>query len=322
MLIITILALIVTIAGWIMARSTEPDIKKIGGVVRTLGILVTIVFALLTFATKSFRTVEAGHVGLEMQFGRVVGVRQPGGHFMSPVSDLVAYPTRLQAYSDSYSAGSRDMQTVNVKMLVNWMIDPTKVEEIYKGYGNVEAVQNRIITAACQETLKQQISLQPASDILKQRSVIKDTVQKALATWLAKYDIILKEVAIQDITFNDDYQKAIESKQVEEQNALKLSYTLQQEQKNAEIAEAKAKGEAASAIAKAKGDAESKRIQASADAEYNLKVAQSVTPLLIQLEKLKVEKARVEKWSGDVPQIMGSGSGMMFQMPLPGQKEQ
>lgn len=49
------------------------------------------------------------------------------------------------------------------------------------------------------------------------------------------------------------------------------------------------------------GEAEATRIKAEAEAEANKKIAESLTPELI-------EKQKIEKWSGDVPQVQGSNT--------------
>ena len=49
------------------------------------------------------------------------------------------------------------------------------------------------------------------------------------------------------------------------------------------------------------GDAEAKRIAAEAEAEANKKVAESLTPELI-------EKQKIDKWNGSVPQIQGGST--------------
>ena len=62
-----------------------------------------------------------------------------------------------------------------------------------------------------------------------------------------------------------------------------------------------AKINAEKAKIKAEGDAEAKRIAAEAEAEANKKVAESLTPELI-------EKQKIDKWNGSVPQIQGGST--------------
>ncbi len=75
----------------------------------------------------------------------------------------------------------------------------------------------------------------------------------------------------------------------------------------AEVAKtvAQAEGDARSAIERARGEAESNRLRNA-----------SLTPQLLELKRLENERARIERWNGDVPRMVtGSGTGLMLQMP-------
>ena len=60
-------------------------------------------------------------------------------------------------------------------------------------------------------------------------------------------------------------------------------------------------------IETAKKEAERLRIEAQGIADYNKKVAESLTPEL-------VNQKTIEKWNGVLPQVTGS-EGMMIQVP-------
>lgn len=51
----------------------------------------------------------------------------------------------------------------------------------------------------------------------------------------------------------------------------------------------------------AEGKADAQKIAAEAEAEANRKIAQSLTPELI-------EKIKYERWNGEVPQVQGNGA--------------
>ena len=54
-------------------------------------------------------------------------------------------------------------------------------------------------------------------------------------------------------------------------------------------------------ISKAEADAKAKITAAEAEAEANRKIAESLTPELI-------EKQKIDKWKGDVPTVQGSST--------------
>lgn len=59
--------------------------------------------------------------------------------------------------------------------------------------------------------------------------------------------------------------------------------------------------EAAANVAKAKGEAQVTIEKAKAEAEANRLRASSITPQLLELEKLEVQRQKIEKWNGVEP---------------------
>lgn len=82
------------------------------------------------------------------------------------------------------------------------------------------------------------------------------------------------------------------------QDSIDKSFQSQQDAQTALANKAKAEAEAGANIATANGEAQVKRIQADADAYVNATLAKSITPALIDYERLQVQKVRAEKWNG------------------------
>ena len=69
-------------------------------------------------------------------------------------------------------------------------------------------------------------------------------------------------------------------------------------------------------VAQAEGDAKSQIERARGEAEANRLRNASLTPQLLELKRLENDRARIEKWNGDVPRmVVGDKTGMMLQMP-------
>ncbi len=60
-------------------------------------------------------------------------------------------------------------------------------------------------------------------------------------------------------------------------------------------------------MAKAEGDARSARALAEGEAEANAKISKSLTPELVEYEKIR-------KWDGRLPQV--SGAAAMLSLPM------
>ena len=82
------------------------------------------------------------------------------------------------------------------------------------------------------------------------------------------------------------------------QASIDEQFAAQQAAKTADFNRRKVEAEAASNVARAKGAAQVALEEAKAEAESNRLLANSITPQLLELEKLKVEHQRIQKWDG------------------------
>lgn len=70
-------------------------------------------------------------------------------------------------------------------------------------------------------------------------------------------------------------------------------------------------------IVQAEADAKKRVAQATGEAEANQKLANSLTPTLLEWQRLENQKQAISKWSGVPPAYIGGGSGTtLFQVPF------
>jgi regulator of protease activity HflC (stomatin/prohibitin superfamily) len=100
-----------------------------------------------------------------------------------------------------------------------------------------------------------------------ERAIIKDLIADTLTERLAQNYIIVDQFSLANVAFSEEFNKAIERKQVAEQAALQKQYELQAAQKDVEIALARAEGEKKAAVIAAEGRAEARKVEAAAEAE-------------------------------------------------------
>lgn len=289
-LAITVLAIIGYISFKKVASSVGKDSQnhmplKAASIV---SLVVAILVPLGIGFYSTFRTIPAGNVGVTTLFGAVRSTPLPEGFNVTiPLVEVTNMSVQLQKHTATYTAATKDMQTVHVDMVLNYRLEAANAPAVFQQTGT--NYENVVIDPAAQEVLKAETASHDASDLLMNRPKVMENVHKNLKVWLTKYHFILEEVAITDIKFDPTYQHAIEEKQRQQQIAQQREYELLQAQKEAEIA-----------AAKAKGLADSRRIQADAEAVYNQKVAASITPEIIKMEYLK-------RWNGELPRVDGSG---------------
>lgn len=214
-------------------------------------------------------------------------IMEPGAYLYVPFfAGNTKFNVKIQPVEIKTSSGTRDQQEVSTSVTINLQIDPTKITQIVKEAGNETGLLDRVKPLAM-ESVNATISKYNAEELLTRRQDVKQGIETLVRDQLAKYGVIVHDVAIQDLQYSREYSEAIERKQVAEQQAKQAEYVTQ-----------KAEQDAKAAIAKAKGEAEANRL------------------LQLSITKEILLQAAIAKWKGDVPQVMGSGGGMIFNIPM------
>ncbi len=257
----------------ITARNFQLGFYAVGG----------IVFLLMAILFRPFAIVNAGDRGVIMHFGKIQNqILDEGIHPIMPVfTSVKSLTVRVQQNTFHADAASRDLQKITTELAVNWHIDPIKVNRVFQQVGDNEQIITGIITPAVSEVLKASVSKQTAEEVITKRTQLKEEIDNNLKKRLATYGIIVDDVSLVNFAFSPEFGKAIESKQIAEQEA-----------KQAEFIAQKATQEAQAEVNRAKGQAEAQRLQ-----------RETLTPVLLQ-------KQAIEKWDGRFPTVMG-GSGTL-----------
>lgn len=249
---------------------------------RTVALVVILALLALT-AYNSFVIVQAGHRGVVVQLGAVKeGVLEEGIHFKIPfIQEVIQTEVRVQKAQSEQTAASKDLQVVTTTVAVNYHVNPNSAQKLYQEVGL--DYQNRIVEPAIGESLKAVTARYTAEELISKRPEVSAEIKESLSKKLSQYHIVLDEINITEFKFSEEYNQAIEQKQIAEQQALKAQLDLQR----IEI-EAKQK------IEQAKAEAESLRLQ-----------KQEVTPELIELRKIEAELEAIKKWDGKLPSVTG-----------------
>lgn len=242
-----------------------------------LGIFLLI----LVINLRPFSIVNAGERGVIMKFGKVQDqVLDEGIHPILPIATSVKkLSVRVQQNSFKFDAASKDLQKITTELAVNWHVDPIKVNKVFQKIGDKQQIIFGIITPAVSEVLKAATAKKTAEEIITKRTELKEEIDKSLKSRLLVYGLIVDDVSLVNFAFSPEFSKAIESKQIAEQEA-----------KQAEFIAKKATQEAQAEVNRAKGQAEAQRLQRL-----------TLTPDLLQ-------KQAIEKWDGRFPMVMG-GNG-------------
>lgn len=248
--------------------------------------LIIILLLLLTVIFNSFVIVDAGHVGVVVQLGAVQPVSlEEGFHFKFPfIQEIVQIEVRVQKRESQQTAASRDMQIVTTTVAVNYHLVHDQVQNLYKQIGL--SYNERIVDPAIGEAVKAVTAQYTAEELISKRSEVSAKIKETLAIKFARYDVTLDEINITEFKFSEEYNNAIEQKQIAEQQALKATLDLQR----IEI-------EAKQTIETAKAEAEALRLQ-----------KEVISINLIELRKIEAQMAAIKKWDGKLPSVTGSAT--------------
>lgn len=279
---------------------------------RIIGTVLGSIFA-LTLVLGSYSTVGPGERGVLVTFGKASdGVLEPGLHLKLPLfSTIKTISVQVNKSDVETSAASKDMQEIHTHVAVNWSVNATSVVNTYKNIGDEDQILKRIIAPAVSEVLKAEMAKLTAEEILTKRLDLKKAIDNGLTGRLANYGVSLADLSIVNLTFSQQFTKAIEDKQIAEQQAKQAEYVAQKATADAKASVNTAKGEAEATVIQAKAQAEANLAKAKAQSEAQKLLRQTITPELLQLKA-------IERWDGTMPNVLGSSqqSGLLFNIPV------
>lgn len=260
--------------------------KFTGSFGKKLIIAVIVVLAAVIIVANCITIIGAGHTGVVVTLGKVQdGVLQEGVHIKAPfIQQVVKIDNRITKLEVQTEAFSKDLQTVTTTLAINYRVDTSKSNSIYKNIGaDYETV---LVTPAVNEVLKAITSKYTAEESVTNRALISDGLVEGLNEKLNSIGLYVTDVNIINFDFSEAFINAIEEKQVAQQKLLKSETDKQ------------------TAIINAEAQAETIRIKAEAEAKANEIINDSLSQNVIEYNK-------VEKWNGELPKVTGNGGSLV-----------
>ncbi len=258
--------------------------------------------AALVLCATSFTVVPAGNTGVVLTLGKVSQHSMSEGfHLKIPfIQSVEIMSNKIQVYETPASAVSKDLQTVSSSIAVNYRISTDKSADLYQNVGT--DYKTVLITPVVQECMKSATAKYTAEQLITERAAVGDEVKSDLDAKLNEYGIYIEKFNIVNFDFSEEFNNAIEAKQVAEQNLIKT----QTEQEQAiVIAEANAKQK----VIAANAEAEAILAEAQAQADANNLIEQSLSNKVLVYDQ-------INKWNGVLPKVSGNGSTLMIDVPL------
>ena len=258
--------------------------------------------AAILVAANSFTIVPAGNTGVVLTLGEVSSTPlSEGFHLKAPfIQQVEDMSNKIQVFNATATAVSRDLQTVNSEIAVNYRLVSDKSPDMYKNVGL--EYSTILVSPVVQECMKSATAKYNAEQLITERESVSTEVKTALDEKLNIYGIYIEKFNIVNFDFTEEFNNAIEAKQVAEQNLLKTKT----EQEQAKVV---AKTEAEKKVIAANAEAEAILAQAQAQADANKLLEESLSSKVIAYEQ-------IQKWDGVMPKVTGKDGGLLIDVNI------
>ncbi len=232
----------------------------------------------VVFLASMAVVVPPGQAGIQVLFGKVNAEALPSGlHFINPFTQVVEMEVRTRNYTmsnmtdegqkkgdDSISVISSDGLTVKLDATIFYSLQQARLPEIYRTIG--PDVEERIVRSEIRASLRDAAAALSATELYtSKRQSFVDQVTKALKAAFESRGITLEQMLLRNVILPDQITKSINDKISADQDAQKMAFVLQKE----------------------KQEAERKRIEAEGQAKAQQIVSQSLTPQIIEYQRIQ-----------------------------------
>lgn len=298
-------------------------------------------FLLFIFIPFSFHTVQAGEVAVVKHLGEARAVRTAGTYFDFWITESYKkYDSKVQNLNINANTYSKDGQSMDILINVQYQMDTSKSLDIENNYGSLDALSAKI-ESVTEGRAKSVLANYSAMEIIEGRAKITELVEKDVKAAIDKdYYAYINTVVLTNIDFTDAFEKTVEDKMIAEQEKLKAQYEKETAIINAEKSLEVAKKQAEAKIEVAKADAAAQKLIAQAEAyATQVKIVELARSMGYTVTEIKdaenvVTGYEVEwgtndtekkmlldylqyleylaKWDGKLPEVVTDGSNVMI----------
>ncbi|KAL2532292.1 Prohibitin-3 [Abeliophyllum distichum] len=248
-----------------------------------------------TVVNSSLYTVDGGQRAV--LFDRFRGVIDDtageGTHFLIPwLQKPYIFDIRTRPHTFSSISGTKDLQMVNLTLRVLSRPEVSSLPDIFKTLGL--EYDEKVLPSIGNEVLKAVVAQFDADQLLTERPQVSALVRDSLIRRAKDFNIVLDDVAITHLSYGAEFSKAVEQKQVAQQEAERSKFVV-----------AKAEQERRAAIIRAEGESESAKLISDATAGSGMG--------LIELRKIEASKENVTAMSRNENVIyLPNGNNMLL----------
>ncbi|MFO8061716.1 MAG: prohibitin family protein [bacterium] len=237
--------ILLIVAGVILYMRYAPQINM----KMKKGTMISIVIAVLVIALiiSAVRIVPPGFVGVQILLGKVQGrILSSGIHLVVPLVTVEQMSIRTQDYTmsstraegkmkgdDAISALTSDGLSINLDLTIWYKLDKAKAGEVFEEIGPnyIEKIVRPSIRTAIRDAA---VNYNVTEIYSTKRAVLTDEIYALMFDKLNEKGVIIDRVLLRKIELPLKVRNAIDEKIAAEQDAQKMVYVLQKEEKEKE----------------------------------------------------------------------------------------
>lgn len=202
----------------------------------------------------------------------------------------------VKEQDQSITVNSSEGLPIIVDCSLSFTLMPEKVPGIYKKFRqSLEAIEQVYIRQVIREGMQENFAKYPAEQVYaSKKAEVRALVEAFLKERLGQDGFVITNFTINEVRVPQQVADSINQKVRMTQDAMK-----------AEAEVRKIEAEAKQRVAKATGEAGAMEVMARAEADRNKIVSGSITPQLIEVQRIQAHVKAIEKWSGVMPTMTG-----------------
>ena len=301
------------------------DDKIPGGIPRWIKRSAMAILGLVFLSTVlgSFYTIDSGTVGVIQTFGRYnETVSLPGLNWKKPFIDtVVEADVKLQTVN--YAGGNDEMDesgiinkphldvldaknvAYDIEITVTFTPMAERMPEILTIYGS--NYYDKKLNPIVRDVVRDVGGKYSVETIADHRDAINTEIRTRLAEEFKPLPFTFDNAAMRKLSLPINIMQKITAVQEAKQEEERLKIVNRQAEQQKAITITNAEADKAKIVIAAQADAEATLTKAEAQSRANRKLAESLTPLLVQ-------QNQVDRWNGTVPQVTGGGAGLILQL--------
>ncbi|RKF62947.1 Prohibitin-1 [Erysiphe neolycopersici] len=189
-------------------------------------------------------------------FDRISGVKDTvmneGTHFLIPwLQKSIIYDVRTKPRNISTTTGSKDLQMVSLTLRVLHRPEVHQLPKIFQNLG--QDYDERVLPSIGNEVLKSIVAQFDAAELITQREAVSNRIRSDLLKRAQEFNIALEDVSITHMTFGKEFTRAVEQKQIAQQDAERARFIVEkaEQERQANVIRAEGEAESAETISKA-----------------------------------------------------------------------